>query len=151
MNSNIQPNISIEKKFLKSLKATELFWKTYFQIKVNQEGVIISDLGESSREIFAATTHAVVRFSCYFHIFLHCTLYKTHTWKLFAYGKIYALGKIKSKRKSLVINKTRKKNKTKQAQIRQNEYHSGTSGAPWWRPDFEQRTHRQTKICHAWY
>ena len=26
---------------------------------------------------------------------------------------------------------------------------TGTGGAPRWRPDFEQRSRRQTKICHA--
>ena len=35
---------------------------------INQEGVIISDLGESPGGIFAATAHFGARFSCYFHI-----------------------------------------------------------------------------------
>ena len=26
---------------------------------------------------------------------------------------------------------------------------TGTGGAPRWRPDFEQRSRRQTKICHT--
>ena len=37
LNSNIQPNVFI-KKFLKSLKAPELFWKTYFQRQVKKPG-----------------------------------------------------------------------------------------------------------------
>ena len=37
LNSNIKPNVSI-KKYLKSVKAPELFRKTYFQIKVNKSG-----------------------------------------------------------------------------------------------------------------
>ena len=38
-------------------------------------------------------------------ICLHRALYKIHTWKLFVYGKIFARGKIKSGRKSLVKRK----------------------------------------------
>ena len=38
LNSNFKPNVSIKKKCLKSLKAPELFRKTYFQIKVNTSG-----------------------------------------------------------------------------------------------------------------
>ena len=67
LNSNIQPNVSIN--FLKTLKAPELFRRTYFQIKVIKSGMI-SDLRESLRGVFAATAHHDVgaRFSCYFHI-----------------------------------------------------------------------------------
>ena len=35
---------------------------------INQEGVIIWDLGESPGGIFAATTYVGARLSCYFHI-----------------------------------------------------------------------------------
>ena len=49
---------------------------------------------------------------------LHRALRKIHTWKLFAY-RIFAHGKIKSGRKSLV------KKKKIQAQRREKEYHSG--------------------------
>ena len=38
-------------------------------------------------------------------ICLHRALYKIHTWKLFVYGKIFAHGKIKSGRKSLIKRK----------------------------------------------
>ena len=38
-------------------------------------------------------------------ICLHHALYKIHTWKLFVYGKIFARGKIKSGRKSLIKRK----------------------------------------------
>ena len=37
LHSNIQPNVFIS-KFLKSIKAPELFRKTYFQIKVKKSG-----------------------------------------------------------------------------------------------------------------
>ena len=37
LNSNIKPNVSM-KKYLKSVKAPELYRKTYFQIKVNKSG-----------------------------------------------------------------------------------------------------------------
>ena len=37
LNSKIKPNVSL-KKYLKSVKAPELFRKTYFQIKVNKSG-----------------------------------------------------------------------------------------------------------------
>ena len=51
-----------------------------------------------------------------FHVisifFLHRTLYKIHTWKLFVYEKIFAHGKIKSGRKSSV--KKREKNRRKE-------------------------------------
>ena len=51
-----------------------------------------------------------------FHVisifFLHRTLYKIPTWKLFVYEKIFAHGKIKSGRKSSV--KKREKNRRKE-------------------------------------
>ena len=51
-----------------------------------------------------------------FHVisifFLHRTLYKIHTWKLFVYEKIFGHGKIKSGRKSWV--KKREKNRRKE-------------------------------------
>ena len=95
---------------------------------------------------------------------LHRTLYKIHMWKLFVYGKIFARGKTKSGRKSLVKkdkNKNKQKQKQKQAKRRKKEYHSdkkrkksfvkatGTGGALRWRPDFEQRSRLLTKICHT--
>ena len=61
---------------------------------INQEGVIISDMGESPGGIFAVTAHVWTRCSCYFHIlFTSRTLKNSHRealclWKVFAYGKI---------------------------------------------------------------
>ena len=81
----------------------------YFQIKVNQEGVIISDLGESSREIFAATTHAVVIsiFSCTAH------------FTKFTHGSSLLMEKstlLENQKQKEVLSKKKKgkKNKTKQ-------------------------------------
>ena len=91
---------------------------------------------------------------------LHRTLYKIHMWKLFVYGKIFARGKTKSGRKSLVKkDKNKNKQKQKQAKRRKKEYHSvkkrkksfvkatGTGGALRWRPDFEQRSRLLTKLA----
>ena len=79
---------------------------------------------------------------------LHRALYKIHTWNLF--GKIFARGKIKSVRKKKKKNKkestilSRKEKKRKSF-----EKATGTSGAPRWHPDFEQRSRRQTKNCYT--
>lgn len=78
------------KRFLKSLKATEKFRKMYFQLKVKNRKVSWSP----TWGIFAATAHLGANFSCYFHIlFTSCTL-KIHMWKLFAYEEIFAHAKI---------------------------------------------------------
>ena len=46
--------------------------------------------------------------------------------------------------------KKRKRKKKKQAQRRKKEYHSVEKrNAPRWRPYFEQRSRRPTKICHT--
>ena len=46
---------------------------------INQEGVIISDMGESPGGIFAVTAHVWTRCSCYFHIlFTSRTLKNSH-------------------------------------------------------------------------
>ena len=77
-----------QKTFLKSLKATELFRKHIFKLKVvNQEGVIILDLGESPGGTLAATTLLglilhVISVSC-----PHRTLDKIYRRKPFAYKK----------------------------------------------------------------
>ena len=88
----------------------------------------------------------------YWHFCLHRAFDKIHSWKLFAYRKIFAYGKNKSRRKSLV------KKKKKQSQRREEEYHSlkkrkqsfenatGINGALRWRPDFEQRNRVKTKF-----
>ena len=96
---------------------------------------------------------------------LHRTLYKIHMWKLFVYGKIFARGKTKSGRKSLV-KKDKNKNKQKQTKTKTGQKKkervpfcqekkksfvkaTGTGGALRWRPDFEQRSRLLTKICHT--
>ena len=64
---------------------------------------MISDQGKSPGEILTVTAHfKVISLFC-----LHRTSDKIHTWKLFVHRKIFAPGKIKSGRKSLV--KKRKK------------------------------------------
>ena len=96
---------------------------------------------------------------------LHRAFYKIHSWKLFVYGKIFAHRKIKRGGKSDIKNKinknkTKQKNKNRPKEERKSNILSrkekrsfvkatGTGGAPRWRPDFEQRSRRQTKICHA--
>ena len=80
---------------------------------------MISDQGESPGEILTATAHfKVISLFC-----LHRTSDKIHPWKLFVHRKIFAPGKIKSGRKSLV-----KKKKNKEAQRRQKVYHSVKKG-----------------------
>ena len=78
---------------MKSFKASELFRKTYFQIKVNKSGsVIISDLGESRGNRSSWGSFLCMLFP-YFVYIAH------FTWTLFSHGKI------KSGRKSLVKRK----------------------------------------------
>ena len=93
---------------MKSFKASELFRKTYFQIKVNKSGsVIISDLGESrgNRSSWARF------YACYFHIlFTSRTLQNSHVDALFSWKKI------KSGRKYLVKRKKKKWKNRPQAQ-----------------------------------
>ena len=45
---------------------------------MNEEGVVISDLGESLGEIFAATAHNGLVFHVIFIFCLHRTLYKIY-------------------------------------------------------------------------
>ena len=94
----------------------------------------------------------------------HPALVKIHTWKLFACGKIFAHGNIKSRRKFLVKKKLKNNNNNnnnKQALRGKKEYHSfkrrrrnsvkatAAGEAPRWLPEFEQRSHVQTKsITH---
>ena len=77
----------------------------FFYFEKHKEAVTISDLRESSGGRFAATAHVEARFSCYFHIlFTSRTLQNSHV-KAFCFRKIFAHGKIKSGRKSLVKKK----------------------------------------------
>ena len=85
---------------------------------------------------------------------LHHALYKIHTWKLFVYGKIFARGKIKIGRKSLGKKEKKtgpkKKERVPFCQEKKKKcFVKVTEGTPSWRPDFEQRSRRQTKICHT--
>lgn len=58
-----------QKTFLKSLKATELFRKHIFKLKVvNQEGVIILDLGESPGGNFSSNHSS---WGSFFMLFLY--------------------------------------------------------------------------------
>ena len=57
-----------QKSFLKSLKATELFRKHIFKLKV------VNQVGESPGGTLAATTLLGAHFSCYF-----CILSTSHT------------------------------------------------------------------------
>ena len=89
---------------MKSFKASELFRKTYFQIKVNKSGsVIISDLGESrgNRSSWARF------YACYFHIlFTSRTLQNSHVDALFSWKKIKSGRKYLAKRKKKENEKT---------------------------------------------
>ena len=97
---------------------------------------------------------------------LHRAFYKIHPWKLFVYGKIFAHRKIKRggksdlKKNKINKNKIKQKNKNRPKEERKSNILSrkekrsfveatGTGGAPRWRPDFEQRSRRQTKIGHT--
>ena len=77
-------------------------------------------------------------------------------WKLFTYGKIFTHGKIKSGRK-LTKKKQKQKKKTEKKRFKEERKSTilsrkekilyeatGTGGALRWRPDFEQRSRRQT-------
>ena len=79
---------------------------------------------------------------------------KIHTWKLIAYGKIS--WKNQNRKKSLA----KKGKKERKKQQKERKYYSvkkkksfvkanSTGGTPRWRPDFEQRSRRQTKICRT--
>ena len=93
----------------------------FFYLEKRKEVVIISDLRESSGGRFATTAHVEARFSCYFHIlFTSRTLQNSHV-KAFCFRKIFAHGKIKSGRKSLVKKKKKKK---ETAQRRKKGYQS---------------------------
>ena len=82
---------------------------------------------------------------------LHRALYKIHMWKLFDYGKI--------KNWKKVLGKERKKNRSKEerkstilSRKEKNSFVKATSAgwAPRWRPDFKQRSRRQTKMCRTY-
>ena len=92
--------------------------------------------------------------SCWRSIFTFShILFTSHTLQL-TRGNLCSWKKNKSRRKSW--EKKRKQKKRKQAQRRKKEYQKFLcesdwfSRAPRWRPDFEQRSRRQTKICQTW-
>ena len=127
----------------------------FFYLEKRKEVVIISDLRESSGGRFAATAHVEARFSCYCHIlFTSRTLKNSHV-KAFCFRKIFADGKIKSVRKSLVKKKKKKGKKKERVPICQEKKKTssvkvtGIGGAPSWRSDFKQRGRCQTKIYHT--
>ena len=111
-----------------------------------------SPRGTSRQPLTLGLVFPVISIFC-----LHRTVNKIHTWKLFTCGKIFALGKIKSRRNSLVKKKEKKnmpeeeRKSTILSRKEKNSFVKATSTgvAPRWRPDFEQRSHRQIKICHT--
>ena len=77
----------------------------------NQEGVIISDVSGSPGGLFAATTLDGARFYIFFPYFVYTVHFKKFTrGSSLLMEKLFARRKIKSRRKSLV--KKRKKRKT---------------------------------------
>ena len=130
-----------EKIFLNLQKHSSYLEKCNLKQKpIVQEGVITSYLDESTEGSF----FKVICIFC-----LHRTLEKIHTWKLFACGKIFARGKIKSRRKSLVkIGKkiqalrTKKENHSVKKRKRSLVKATVTGGASRWRPDFVHRVRK---------
>ena len=67
-----------------------------------------SPRGTSRQPLTLGLVFPVISIFC-----LHRTVNKIHTWKLFTYGKIFAHGKIKSRRNSLVKKKKKKEERKK--------------------------------------
>ena len=124
-------------KLNSNLKASELFRRTYFQIKVIKSGMI-SDLRESRRGVFAATAHHDVgaRFFMLFPYFIYIAHLTKFTRGALCLWKNLCSGKIKGGRKSSV-----KKKRPLKKERKKKEYHSvqkrnsfvkatGTVGAP---------------------
>ena len=90
--------------FLKSLKALELFRRTYFQIKVIKSGRC-HDLGPGriSKENFRGNRSCWDSFSCYFHILFTLRTRQNSHVELFASGKIFRENQ--SRKKVLVQEK----------------------------------------------
>ena len=120
---------------------------------MNQEGVIISlgQLGESR----AATVHVWARFSCFFHI-----LFTSRTLQNSLVESI-CLWKNQKRKKVRGIKREKKKEeeiKKKQAQRRKKvPFCQEEKKISLWKRLVlaellagEQRSRRQTKICHAW-
>ena len=127
----------------------------YFQLKVNKsERCHNLGPGRILRGIFAATAHLGARFSCYFHILFTS---RTFVYIVEALCLWKDLCSWKNQKRKKVLGKMKKKRGRK----RKKEYRSvkrrkkifvkatSSSGASRWRPDFEQRIRRQTKICHT--
>ena len=138
-----QPNVSI-KKNLKYWKAPKLLRKTYFKRKFrNQEGVIISDLGESSRGIFAASAHVEARFSCYCHILVTSrNLQNSNCLPSLEKSKAEESPCKKKKRKKEKAGPKKKERVPFCQEKKKNpvwKWPVQASGAPRWRPDFEQK------------
>ena len=128
----------------------------YFQQKVNKsERCHNLGPGRILRGIFAATAHLGARFSFYFHILFSsrtfvyivealCLWKDLCSWKNQKRKKV--LGKMKKKKGAV-----RGKKEYRSVKRRKKIFVKATSssGASRWRPDFEQRIRRQTKICHT--
>ena len=101
---------------------------------MNKEGVIILYFCESPGGVFAVTSHL---------IYMKVTVKALWLWK-----KIFAHGKIKSRRKSLGKKKKEKKTSPKKKERvpfcqekKKTSFviETGTGGALHWHPDFKQR------------
>ena len=117
--------------------------------------MIISDLSESLGRIVEA------QFSCYFHIFFisstSCTLQNSHVealwlWKNLSHGKIKNWKKVLGKEKKKKNRSKEERKSTILSRKEKNSFVKATSAgwAPRWRPDFKQRSRRQTKMCHTY-
>ena len=90
-----------------------------------------------------ATALLVARFNFICIFGLHRALDRINMWKLFAYEKIFAHGKIKSSRKSFAKKEKTGPKRKERVPLCQEKKKSlvkatGTRGALHWCPDFEQ-------------
>ena len=112
-------------------------------------------MGECPEGIFEATAHVGPRFSSYFHIlFTLRTLQNSYVEALCLWENLCSW---KNKNRKKVLGKKRKKKNRPQEERKgtilsrkeKKSFVKVTEGTPRWRPDFEQRSRRQTKICHT--
>ena len=83
---------------------------------------------------------------------LHRALYKIHMWKLFDYGKIKNWKKVLGKERKKKNRSKEERKSTILSRKEKNSFVKATSAgwAPRWRPDFKQRSRRQTKMCRTY-
>ena len=83
---------------------------------------------------------------------LHRALYKIHMWKLFDYGKIKNWKKVLGKERKKKNRSKEERKSTIMSSKEKNSFVKATSAgwAPRWRPDFKQRSRRQTKMCRTY-